>query len=163
MKPARICRPPRTYFRCSPLEAQAFLCLPGTEWNLAKASQIGRRIFSDSHDSSFIMSERFSYGTLGVEQTGMVVDAYEQTRSCLRASLIDGVFVSPATVSRVVQGAVAEGILDPMVKRGSGRPMANWDYIEELLAQYPASSDKELAPLAGVSHYTVARVRKSNA
>ena len=109
------------------------------------------------------MDERFSYGTLGVEQTAVVIGAYEQTRSCLRTSLIDDVHVSPATVSRVVQGAVAEGILDPTIKRGIGRPTADRERITNLLEQYPAASDKELAPLAGVSHYTVARVRRSNA
>ena len=106
------------------------------------------------------MSERFSYGTLGVEQTTVVIDAYEQTRSCLRTSLIDGVYVSPATVSRVVQEAVTEGMLDPTIKRRIGRPTADRERITNLLAQYPAASDKELAPLACVSQYTVARVRR---
>ncbi|OGY16858.1 MAG: hypothetical protein A2785_03780 [Candidatus Chisholmbacteria bacterium RIFCSPHIGHO2_01_FULL_49_18] len=108
----------------------------------------------------FVMSERFSYGALGVEQTAVVIDAYEQTRSCLRTSLIDGVYVSPATVSRVVQEAVTEGILEPTVKRRSGRPTADRKRITNLLVQYPAASDKELAPLAGVSQFTVARVRR---
>ena len=119
-----------------------------------------RRIFIVFPDSSIVMDERFSYGTLGVEQTEIVVDAYKQTRSCLRTSLIDGVFVSSATVSRVVQEAVTEGILEPTIKRGIGRPTADREQITNLLAQYPAASDKELAPLAGVSHYTVARVRR---
>jgi hypothetical protein len=120
-----------------------------------------RRILIDFPDSNFVMSERFSYGTLGVEQTEIVVDANKETRSCLRTSLIDGVFVSSATVSRVVQEAVTEGILEPTVKRRSGRPTADRKRITNLLVQYPASSDRELAPLAGVSHYTVARVRKN--
>ena len=119
-----------------------------------------RRILIDFPDSNFVMSERFSYGTLGVEQTEIVVDANKETRSCLRTSLIDGVFVSSATVSRVVQEAVTEGILEPTIKRGIGRPTADREQITNLLAQYPAASDKELAPLAGVSHYTVARVRR---
>jgi len=119
-----------------------------------------RRILIDFPDSNFVMSERFSYGTLGVEQTEIVVDANKETRSCLRTSLIDGVFVSSATVSRVVQEAVTEGILEPTVKRRSGRPTADRERITNLLVQYPASSDRELAPLAGVSHYTVARVRR---
>lgn len=106
------------------------------------------------------MAERFSYGSLGAEQTEAVIKAYEETRSCERASLQEGIYTSSATVSRVVREAVSEGFLDPAIKRGPGRPMVNQGHIEVLLVSHPEATDRELASLAGVSQFTVARVRR---
>jgi hypothetical protein len=52
------------------------------------------------------MAERFSYKTLGPDQTEAILDAYRKRRSCLGASLENGVFASSATVSRVVNAAI---------------------------------------------------------
>lgn len=106
------------------------------------------------------MAERFSYSTFGMEQTQVILDAYERTGSYLRASLQEGVFASSATINRLVRKAVEEGVVAKDFARKKGRPLTDRGRIRELLDQYSLATDKQIAPLVGVSEYTIARVRK---
>lgn len=109
------------------------------------------------------MTERFSYGSLGEEQTEVVLDAYRRTRSCLRASLQTEVPVSSATVSRVVNAALEQGVLDPGVKRGPGRPKVDRGRILSVVEEFPAATLKQQARLAGCHEYTIYRaLRETN-
>lgn len=115
-------------------------------------------ILPSCRDLLSAMSERFSYGTLGAEQTGAVLSAYEQTRSCKRTSLQEGVYVSSATVSRVIQEAVVRGHLDPQIKRGTGRPADLRKHAMRAIEEFPSGfgfTRSEQAAAAGCSVDTI--------
>lgn len=98
---------------------------------------------------------------IGEEQVQAVLKVYDEVgRSCLRTSLQPEVACSEATVNRIVRKAVENGVVASDFGRSKGRPLADRERIRNLLDQYPEANDKELAPLAGVSAYTVARIRK---
>jgi transposase len=89
-----------------------------------------------------------------------VIEAYVDLGSCLKASLQPGVFVSSATVSRVVNAALEAGLLDAEMKRGPGRPRVDAAMIVELMSRYPYATIAEIAGMAGVSESTVYRVKQ---
>lgn len=104
------------------------------------------------------MSEKFSYKTIGEEQTQIVLEAYERTRSCLRASMEEGVFVSAATISRVLNAAIREGEIDPQMQSVSGRPRHKREKAGKVLDLYPKERGyrrREQAAVAGCSESTL--------
>jgi hypothetical protein len=105
---------------------------------------------------------RFKYSrVIGEGQVEAVLQVYEEVgRSCLRTSLQPEVACSEATVNRIVRKAVEKGAVASDFGRSKGRPLADRGRIRDLLNRYPEAMDKQIAPLAGVSAYTVGEIRK---
>ena len=106
------------------------------------------------------MNEIFNYKTLGPEQTTQILSAYIKVQSCLAASMQEGVFVSPATVSRVINAAIEEGEVDPEIKRQSGRPKNKRKEAMRIVQKYPIErgySRKQQAATAGGAQATIYR------
>lgn len=106
------------------------------------------------------MVETLGYKTIGPEQVRTVIQAYIQVRSCGRASMEEGVYCSAATVGRVINVAVEEGVMDPEIKRERGRPRIERGRIADLLSTFPAATVYQIAQLASVSEITVYRTKK---
>ncbi|OGY19043.1 MAG: hypothetical protein A2900_00855 [Candidatus Chisholmbacteria bacterium RIFCSPLOWO2_01_FULL_50_28] len=104
--------------------------------------------------------EQRGYKTIGSDQVQVVLQAYNQTRSCERASMTDGVFCSSATVNRIVNAAAEEGVLNPGVKREKGRPAIERGHILDLVEAFPIASVGQIARLADVSENTVYRAKR---
>jgi len=109
-----------------------------------------------------VVSELFSYGWIGPEQTARVLEAYQEVQSCLAASLREGIYVSPATVSRVVRAAVTGGVLEPRLKRERGRPRDLREKAKEIMQTFPQEwgyTASQQAAIVGCSVDTIFEAR----
>lgn len=106
-----------------------------------------------------VKTNSFAYGLYTPDQVQQIVGAYVRTGSCEAASRAPHAFWSSATVSRVVRKAVAEGVLQPSLKRGTGRPRIDRSLIFRALQDHPDASDLGIARTLGVSEATIYRAK----
>lgn len=102
-------------------------------------------------------TEQLAYKTLGLKQTHQVIEAYRKRKSCLAVSGMEGIYVSSATVSRVVGWAVEVGLMEKIEKNGPGTPRVDRELIVQAVESHPTATRKQIGDLVGCSEATVYR------